>query len=436
MKLSLQSISPRLLFYGLSLLLLMLACTWQLPMIMYDHLDLIPVLEQFKAGNLSMEKMLAWHGGHNHLVAYLVLLFTSQLSNGWLMADILASWIFLLAYSGVMCLCIHRIQMGPGNVQRRLLLLVTIAMTLSTLHLPNLIWGWQVAVFINLFGLSLGVAAVCLTVPWVARLLLGVAGMVLAVSSFATGIVLFPAMVTGIVMRREISNVQKASLVVIWAVLLSWLMYHLDFFSEGVKPGKLELAGIIVYTFNYLGGGIVRFATLFSFPVVIFGLAMLWIALRDLFLDSRRLAALWSMVAVFGFGAALLTAYGRYDMYGAHQAWVIRYGSFAGLLWFAVIGAMTSAGYWRHENRLRRIGLKALTFMFVFNSLHFIPQARDFSDDAHELAHTAQREWPEVAPDVLASLYPTDPAVAVRGLQYLHDHRYPPFRDERTSRGQ
>ena len=170
-----------------------------------------------------------------------------------------------------------------------------------------------------------------------------------------------------------------------------------------------------------------RFATVLSIPVVLFGSFLLIHALFRLYRDSRTLAALWTMIAAFSVGVALLTGYGRFEMFDASQAWVIRYGSFACLFWFAVLGAVLSLGNLESENRWIRYGYRTLVFMFAFNSLHFVPQVRDFSDDAKMLENAVIETWPDVAPEVLFQLYPTDPEVAVSGLQYLREKSWPPF---------
>jgi hypothetical protein len=398
---------------------------------MWDHLDLVPLLQRLEAGDLSPALLLEiHHGSHSHSAAYLVLLATTRLSAGWPMADVFASWFFLVIFSGLMCLCVREVFKKSAPAQRATLLILTILMTLTTLHLPNLQWGWQVAVFICLCGVALGICAVSLDVPWMARLLMGGFGITLAVSSFATGVALLPAMILGLVLRNSMPLFSKLILIGLWSGLLVLLLYRLHYFAVVNNTGDIQVAGIAHYSVNYLGGGVVRFASILSVPVVACATMILLLTLIRLWRESRRATALWSMIAVFACGAALLTAYGRFNPFGANQAFVIRYGSFASLYWFAVFGAILSLRDLQSESRLVRRGYKVLVFMFIFNSLHFVPQAFDFYDDARTLEKSIAKHWPDVPEKVLLGLNPDQPETAMSQLQYLYDHAYPPFGED------
>ena len=82
--------SPRFrlsaLFSLLAAMLLVLTLAWHVPMMLWDHLDLVPIYAAWQSGALADSAFFAVHGGHMHTAAYAVLLATTALSHGqtWL----------------------------------------------------------------------------------------------------------------------------------------------------------------------------------------------------------------------------------------------------------------------------------------------------------------------------------------------------------------
>ncbi|NND45979.1 MAG: hypothetical protein HKN58_11710 [Xanthomonadales bacterium] len=419
-------LKPNNLLAFMALLLLALAAWWHVPMMLWDHLDLVPLLQAADTGALSAGQLLQPHGGHSHVSAYLALLGTTLISGGWPLADVLVSWLLLVAFAALLYHCVRAVSPAPDRYRLQGL---TALMALSTLHLPNLVWGWQVAVFICLLGVATGIAAITLDCSRPARLVLGAAALLLAVSSFATGMALYPAMIVGLLLQTRIAGPEKLELAVLWGLWFLILLFWMDYLppDTAVPTAAGGLAELVLYTLNYLGAGAIRFAGVLAPVITLIGLGLLALALQRLRPTAPSLVTLWAALAAFALGAALLTAIGRAPHFGSDHAFVLRYGSFATLFWMAVLGAAWSARLHRQGQQPIRYATSALAVCVALNALHFIPQSRDFHAQGKALHNRVIEAWPQVPDETLREIYFEDPDEARARLQYLHDRGFPPF---------
>lgn len=228
-------------------------------MMLWDHLDLVPLLEGWKAGTLRVPDLLdVHHGSHLHAPAYAVLLVTTELSGGRPWLDCLLSWAVLVAYAGVFLHIAARPLQGAAGLRWRLAL---VFFALFPGHLANLQWGWQVAVFLSLAGTAGAILALTREPLGWALNLLALAAACLAAMSFSTGLAVVPVAVLLVAMRAEIPASKRMGLVAPWLVLALVLARHLQpvAVDGGAEwPGLLEVAS---YALNFLGAGVARFAT-------------------------------------------------------------------------------------------------------------------------------------------------------------------------------
>ena len=132
----------------LAMALLWAALRWHVPIMLWDHLDLLPMLQAWRDGHLHARELFAVHdGSHLHAAAYVLLLITTELSNGQTWLDVLLSWSLLVAGAVVVMTMANRSL--PAGVPVWQWLLLT-GLALYPGHLANLQWGWQVAVFVCL----------------------------------------------------------------------------------------------------------------------------------------------------------------------------------------------------------------------------------------------------------------------------------------------
>ena len=138
----------------LALGLLLLSLHWMIPMMLRDHLDLVPILQAWQRGDLADSGFLRMHGGHLHTAAYAVLLATTTLSGGQPWLDGVVSWLFLLACAAIV-LTFAREAFPDGSRRDTGFIALIAFLALFPGHLANLQWGWQVAVFLCLTGVAL-----------------------------------------------------------------------------------------------------------------------------------------------------------------------------------------------------------------------------------------------------------------------------------------
>ena len=139
--------------------LTLIAATWALHirLLLWDHIDLVPICRAWLAHDLSASRFWNVHGGsHLHVSAYAVLLITTWLSHGQTWLDCLTSAL-LMTGTAVLLLGLAR-RILPQGMGRGWWFVIGL-LAFYPGHLINLQWGWQVAVFISLLGIA---APICL----------------------------------------------------------------------------------------------------------------------------------------------------------------------------------------------------------------------------------------------------------------------------------
>lgn len=419
------TIPPRtwLAFAMLALLLLWGALAWHLPMMLWDHIDLVPMYEAWREGRLASSAFWKIHdGSHLHVSGYAVLLLTTAASGGQPWLDCLASVCLLVLQAWIL---MRIAGAAPAGRVGGPWLLALLFLALNPGHLVNLQWGWQVAVFISTLG---AVAAIALlTRPGLSGSgnLLAVLLAAVGVLGFSTTLAVFPVALGLLALHPGLSRAQRVLFALPWliacAALLGWL-------STGrAGAAAMPAAGtVLMYVLNYLGAGVSRLATSAAPVWAVVALATAaWTAAR------RWQPALlpWLALMAFGTGCALLTALGRAAEYGADHAFVTRYVSFSSLFWFGWTGLMLVA--WRDAQPAWRRWLRPLlSVLLVFllgNGIHMAKQARELHARAEGYAAHIRASWPDVDAGVMEAAYGWRAEAAQGHLEALHARGFAPF---------
>jgi hypothetical protein len=405
---------------ALAILLLVLALLWRVPMMLWDHLDLVPIYARHLQGGLGINDLLRIHGGHLHAGAYAVLLVTIGLSHGATWLDVVASALFLFAYAGVIVALAWRLARDRGIGLPYMLLLVLFALYPG--HLANLQWGWQVAVFICLAGTASAIALLSAPTFTMLRGVAAIACAICAFTSFAIGFAAFPVGAVVLALRRDSSWPARCAWVGVWTALTlaAALLLHRD----GLP--KRDLVPMVLYALNFLGAGIARYATDLA-PWL--GAAALASGAAAAWRHRARGATLpWLGLFLFGAASAFLTAYGRAGDYGAGQAYATRYVSFSSVFWIGWLGLLAQ---WPLDTRRRvllaRCMLGIVAVLASFNGIHMTKKAAGVAARADAVADTIRRTYPDVAEGVLAEIYFDQPDVARERLERLHAWKFAPF---------
>ncbi len=404
---------------------------------LWDHLDLAPIYAGWQDGTLARTGFLRIHGGHLHTAAYVVLLLTTRLSHGQTWLDCVVSWMLLICYAGIV-FAIARRTLPMENLSGRLTATLIVFLLLYPGHLANLQWGWQVAVFLCLFGSAVAIA--CLTaerLTWAGNLT-ALAATGIALLSFATGLALVPIALIALTARSELRMRERLSFLIPWLLVCAvavWaasstahVLAHFSAESIALAWAKLKLWTVVLYTLNYLGAGIGRFvpavAPWLAVVAIVSGLAAIC-ALR-----RRRSAWPWAAFFLFGVGSAVLTALARFSE-GDAQAFAARYVSFSSLFW---IGWIALCFLWAEVGRSRIAARVPILFGIIAmlaaaNALQMTRESAKLGAETRVLAQTICVAYPQIDESVLSGMYYGGPEAALEHLHILRRFGFAPFDD-------
>lgn len=414
---------PRGFFIGLALALLAMTLAWHVPMMLWDHLDLLPIYQSWQTQGIAGARLFDVHdGSHLHALAYAVLLATTVLSHGQPWLDCVVSFALLVSYAWLVMRMAGATQSQAG----RWGILGLVFLALYPGHLANLQWGWQVAVFLCLSGVA--ICVYCLSVgdlSWMrnaAALLAAVA----ACLSFATGVALIPVALVLLALRRELPWASRLRHALPWLGMAAFVTWK--YAAEGAGAGaQAGVATSLLYALNFLGGGVLRFATDLAPWLVLAALAVLVAVLPVI--GTRREALPWLGLLLFGAGSAVLTALGRAGVFGADHAFATRYASFSSVFWLGWWGLLLlalHAGSGRSRKWLNAFAAMVMVFC-VANSVHLAKKAARVGSEARETVRAIRATYPDVDEAHLAEMYFGRTDLARQRLQALRAYGFAPF---------
>lgn len=415
---------------ALMLWLSLVALLWPIPFMAWDHLDLVPMLQALHRGGLTGVDLLALHGGHYHSAAYLWLLASTLLSNGWPQAEVVSSLLLLALHAALLWRILDRAGVLAAAGRWRYLLLLLV---LYPGHLANLQWGWQVAVFLCLAAVSATIERLSADTLTLRDNALAVLAALIACSSFASGLAILPVAIGLILLRSELNQRQRLLLITPWLLLAGGLTAH--YLSQSAA-GALQAPSIglfLHYLLNFLGSGLFRSITDLAAVLVLLALLQLTLCLPRS--AATRQARPLLALLLFSAGVAALTALGRAAYYGADHAFVTRYASFSVLFWIAWTGLLLQAfGRGSRLPRLPQTALALVTVVALFNALHLSGKAVQLAERMGRMAAALDASWPSADDHALAALYFDQPDEARRRLDQLCRWGYPPFSSQTRCR--
>lgn len=417
---------------GLALALLAATLAWHIPFMLWDHLDFAPLYADWWHG-VPLSQTIFWrnHGGHLHTAAYAVLFVTTWLSDGQTWFDCLASWAMLCAYASVVAMICRDTLRGDDRLTRAAVALI-LFLALYPGHLANLQWGWQVAVFLCLFGTVVAIRNLTAErLGWKDNVV-ALLGAALALLSFGTALALVPIALLAIAMRGEQSVLRRIGLALPWLLGSPFVMYALRsdaglvtrYAREDMAGLAARLFDVIHYALNFLGSGVANFAT-----SVAPWLALLAIAGGTIIVavaKARREMWPWIALMLFGLFSAVLTAFGRVDE-GAAQAFAGRYVSFSTVFWIGWVGliAMAVRSFARKPVAWVAIGIVAV--FALANAAGMSEQAGRLAYGARATAVAVCATYPNLDRGMLQGMHYAGADMAWQRLQVVHELGFAPF---------
>jgi hypothetical protein len=339
--------------------------------------------------------------------------------------------LLLCLYAFVLCvICKNTLRLDDGKTRTAAVLVVFLALYPG--HLANLQWGWQVAVFLCLFGSVLAIYRLSGKELGASANLIALLGAALAFLSFGTALVLVPIALLAIAARRELSIVKRIGFAVPWLVCgltasyatrsAVGLLTQYKNASMGNLAAQLWL--VVHYTLNYLGSAIARFSMVsapwLALLAILYGLAAIYV-LRD-----RRAAWPWIGLLLYGALSALLTALGRADE-GEAQAFAGRYVSFSSVFWVGWVGLVTIALQTTEKKPLTWLPVWLVGACALINAVSIAKEAEQVGEGARAQAATLCATYPNIDRTMLEGMHYAGADAARERLRVVHALGFPPF---------
>jgi len=368
----------------------------------FDEWDLVALFRAADAGELTLARLFEVHGGHWHAGAYALLVPLAHLTRWSHVAESVVS----LAFAAGACALALRLAFNfahaaAPNTRFGPYALTTAFLVLSLDQASNLLWGFQLSVFIGQFGVYLALAALTERRLGLAHFVVALLGVGLGVASYATAFAAVPLGLALILLRTDASMLRRAVFAIVWTALLGVVCAAFVVLQRGEPHGGgLDLADLshadflgflVVFELIYLGAGLTRFASDLVVPVALTGLGLAAVAA---FMLARRGVLLQALaiplgLCAYGIGAGLLMGLGRYD-FTADQGGNARYISFSTAYWLGAALLVLAALSHAENKAVRRTLIAAFALLAVLKTGNCIQSAVKHARISHDVAAAAE----------------------------------------------
>ena len=402
----------------------------------WDNMDVAFFLERHYKGVLTFRDLMAPHGhSHWHIGAYLILVPVAVWSQWNIIYDII---IILLVsfYLWLVVFAIFRSTAHTLAVPRAVpvLAIVSALFVFSLDQAANLLWGWQLSVFLSSAGVVSAIFLLTRTRVGLWHTIGAGLAVTFAVYSYATALVMWPIGLGLLAMHSGLGRRDRAVYAAVFALFAATNCYHylVAVVSQGGMTGSVDIARLALFSLKFMGGSIARFARDALPTLALVGLLLAgWL----LWLMRRRCKVAWFplfpyvALALYSIGCAVLTSYGRVQ-FGVDQAMVPRYNSFSYFFWLALIAVLVVAWHKLPLGRLRSKVFVAGIVIVVLkagNIAHIGLRTAQGALRHNALQATIVSTYPNVDEEVLKRLYP-DIRTARRYIDIMYRYKLNIFR--------
>jgi len=440
-----RSFCLALAFIPFLMLLMHVALSYH-PYPLWDHLDIITLLERYYNNSLTFYDLFEPYGGHwragGYFISIPVAIFT-----GWnTLYECLASILFATAAFTVLAKSVKNSYNNAGINSHFYILLPLLSLFVFSLDQSgNWLWGFQVAVSMSIFFSFVTIALLCIDEIRFYHTLLAASFTLLGTLCATTSLLLLPIGLLILIVHPHISNKDKLFNIFIWIVCSFLIVYyyyivvyqHTDLKSEQYKDLVKLSVYLVVFILNYIGSAITRFADDLAPLFTIIGICLaLWSWFR---LIKHYKIHYWHITPyasymLYGLGSAFLTAIGRQE-FGTDQAFVSRYISFSNFFWIGFIPLIVmlyakmadSSIYSEKTMRSLVIILSVITIMKIANGFQVANKNSNISKVKEKTWIEISKNYPDYDKEMLKSLY-WNQNIAAHYVDIMHEHKLGPFR--------
>lgn len=395
-----------------------------------DHWDTITLYASLKNGTFVLSDLFLLHGPHWHASGYAVLLALAEATAMEHWAENLASVVFaalgFLALARMLDRCIGQLHLRQATLW---VYGFSAFLYFSLDQAANWLWGWQVAVFISNAGALWAIERLTKGAPTLLNTTLAAVATATSVYGFGTAWALIPIGFALLILFGALRSRAGVYSLALWSALSALLLFH--FFSAFADKKSMYINQVPV-TLDFLDVttyiGLTHFAINFitspligntmrdvhiTAPVTLIGLGILIWSVRALGKDKQTSVLLsvspFLSLAVFALGSGLLTALGRWEEFGANQAFVDRHVSFGQFFWIAVfvlgLFALAKRGAIPLKRSLVVFGLWLLFVLKITNIPGDVREHVERSTHIREVAKILSENYPDVKPTQYSRLY-------------------------------
>lgn len=442
----------------LFLLIVILTNTVDIPFA--DQWAMLAVLERSYDGTLAFGDLWVQHNEHRLLVPRTLMLVLARLSGWNTRVEVIISVALAAATLGVL---VYQLRAtGQATGMRWLLLVPVLSLAVFSLNQAESWWGgWNVQIFLSVFGVTAGLVLLSRSMQRLLALLLAILCAVIASYSYGPGLLVWPVGLLMLTLQLRAARLIAASRILLWSIaaLATIALFFSNYtWSAQATPLSTVLQAprpYLLYSVTYLGAPPTRGAVEYLFgqitgdtaaicnlgdsdlcryvntTAIVTGIVGIGLFTLAVWMLARRVPlAVWLPYAALGLyalGTGVMTSLGRAG-YGNHQALAQRYATTASLFWLAlvVLGALCAHIYRsRRGVGLLSTGLIALwSLLIILCSIQGLDHFRwqqGFLAPARAALYTAQDDA------LLQRLYP-DPQVVKDAIPLLREQRLTIFR--------
>lgn len=389
----------------------------------FDHWYLISLYDAYEADQLAWRDLFALHGNHWHASGYAVQLGLSEVTDMAHWAESLASIVIAtFGFVALMRMLQYSMDLLSVSYAAAWAFGISAFLFFSLDQSANWLFGWQVAVFINIAGALWTIERLSVPPITIINTLFAAVASALAIYGFGTGWALIPIGFALLLLRGALTSTVGCICLLIWSTLTGLLLFHFYLALTGgaASYGVESLPdftrfeswkGLFEYTAHFLASPIVRFARDSAVLTTLFGTGVLIWALLKLYAVDRRAAWRATLpflaMAAYAFGSGFLTALGRWEAFGIHQAFVSRYITFGTFFWIAIF-AITILAIAKTSHRTHKRTFSVLGLLFVLkiaNQPSVIFKHIELSGEIAQSARELAAAYPDITPEMHAVLH-------------------------------
>lgn len=301
----------------------------------YDQWEFVPLIEKMYTGTLGLADLFAQHNEHRIFFPRIVMLALAYVTKYNVLAEMYSSWVIMI---GTLALIFRMYLKKAGKSVYSILAFIPVVWLLfSYRQYENLLWGWQIQVFMCVFGLIASVYLMEGTEKINARFIGAAFFAVFSSFSFINGLLVWPVNLALILLTRGGKKIQMS---VVWAIMgcATGALYFYHWVDPSNNPSTMYMfshaADAVEYFFINVGAPLMfEKGGAFSVGIVLL-LLLAAVAVLLVKYQALRENAVWACLILFSLATSAACVVGRSGL-GVEQALTSRYTT---LTVFSVIG--------------------------------------------------------------------------------------------------